>query len=126
MNKTLRDRVSVIQVDGYTNAEKTEIAKKYIIPKIIKVLGVSKYNISITDTAIQYLITETNKNYSFETMKDGKSGVRQLKHALNTLFNKVNLEITKHRTLDFKITKDVIDKFNIFNPKSIMHLSMYA
>ena len=126
MNKTLKDRISIIQVDGYTNAEKTEIANKYIIPKLIKTLGISKYNITITDNAMQYIITETNKDYSFETMKDGKSGVRQLKHKLNTLFNKINLEITKNYDMDYKITKEIIDKFKIFKPKSITHLSMYS
>lgn len=126
MNKTLKDRVSIIQVDGYTNSEKAQIAKKYLIPKIIKTLGVDNYNITITDDALQYVIAETNKNYSFETSKDGKSGVRQLKHKLFTIFNKINLEITKHHSSKYTITRDVIDKFKIFKQQSISHLSMYT
>ena len=134
MNKTLRDRISIIQVDGYTNAEKSEIAEKYLIPKINKTLNIDKYDITVNKEALQYIIRETNKEYTFETMQDGKSGVRQLKHKLEILFNKINLQITKSQStsnsdkikMPYNITKSDIDKFKLFKEKNITQLSMYT
>lgn len=76
----LRDRLEIIDISGYTEKEKMKITKNYLIPKIS-----SEYNLnlSITDEAIEKIITEYTK----------EAGVRELDRKIRKIFRKV---ITKH------------------------------
>src|SRR6202011_3444849 len=50
--QALRDRMEVLQLAGYTELEKIEIAKKFLAPKAVEGAGLTKDNITITDEAI--------------------------------------------------------------------------
>lgn len=71
----LRDRMEIIEVNGYTVEEKIEIAKRHLIPKLIKDHGLPKGKISIADKVIEKTIEE----YTHE------SGVRGLEKKLAKL-----------------------------------------
>ncbi|HEY0988033.1 MAG TPA: endopeptidase La, partial [Kofleriaceae bacterium] len=51
--QALRDRMEVLQLAGYTELEKIEIAKKFLAPKAIEGVGLTRDNISFTDDAIK-------------------------------------------------------------------------
>ncbi|MFZ9189263.1 MAG: hypothetical protein ACO21G_11825, partial [Algoriphagus sp.] len=52
----LRDRMEIIEVNGYTIEEKIEIAKRHLLPKQIQEHGISAKNISIDKKTIESLI----------------------------------------------------------------------
>lgn len=80
----LRDRLEIIDIPGYTEYEKLDIAKNYLIPKICKSHGVSK--LDIKDEAILDIIRYYTK----------ESGVRELERMLSSIIRKiVTLLVTK-------------------------------
>ena len=103
----LKDRIEIIEVNSYTEYEKIDIAKKYLIPDIFIKYGVKKINFS--DDIILYIIN----NYTKE------AGVRELDRILKRLIRNYYLENNKVKsiTLDYvnkilgepKYTKEKID-----------------
>lgn len=103
----LKDRLEIIEVNSYTEYEKIDIAKKYLIPDIFIKYGVKKINFS--DETILYIIN----NYTKE------AGVRELDRILKRLIRNYYLENNKDKsiTLDYinktlgspKYTKEKID-----------------
>ncbi|NUU98032.1 endopeptidase La [Marinitoga sp. 1138] len=81
----LRDRMEIIQIPGYTDAEKYYIAKDYIIPKLLKEHGIEKTQIKITKGALQKIISEYTR----------ESGVRSLERILAKLMRKVALKLAE-------------------------------
>ena len=79
----LQDRMEVVDFAGYTEAEKLEIAKRYLTPRQIKQTGLSDEQIVITDDAVREVIT----GYTRE------SGVRQLEREIGRLARKVARKI---------------------------------
>jgi ATP-dependent Lon protease len=79
----LQDRMEVVEFAGYTEAEKLEIAKRYLTPRQIKHTGLSDKQIIITDDAVRKVIT----GYTRE------SGVRQLEREIGRLARKVARKI---------------------------------
>ena len=57
----LKDRLEIIELSSYTNYDKKEICKKYLIPKLFKQYKIRDYNISINDNAINKIITDYTK-----------------------------------------------------------------
>jgi ATP-dependent Lon protease len=79
----LQDRMEVVEFAGYTEAEKLEIAKRYLTPRQIKQTGLSDEQIIITDEAVSEVIA----GYTRE------SGVRQLEREIGRLARKVARKI---------------------------------
>jgi ATP-dependent Lon protease len=75
----LQDRMEVVEFAGYTEAEKLEIAKRYLTPRQIQQTGLTDEQITITDDAVRTVIT----GYTRE------SGVRQLEREIGRLARKV-------------------------------------
>ncbi len=75
----LLDRMEVIELNGYTDEEKLEIAKRYLVKKCQKANGLSKNKIEFTDNAILDIIT----HYTAE------SGVRNLEKEISNIFRKI-------------------------------------
>ena len=75
----LRDRMEIIELDGYTEYEKAEIAKQYLIPRQIKESGLLANEIAFTDDAIRRIIRE----YTYE------SGVRNMEREIGGVCRKI-------------------------------------
>ena len=56
IHPALRDRMEIIEVNGYTLEEKYEIAKRHLIPKQIEENGIGKENIAIGKAVVEKLI----------------------------------------------------------------------
>lgn len=65
----LRDRMEIIEVNGYTVEEKIEIAKKHLIPKQLKENGVKKAQIRISDKVLEKLIEEYTNESGVRTLE---------------------------------------------------------
>jgi ATP-dependent Lon protease len=77
--QALRDRMEVLQLAGYTEQEKVEIAKRFLAPKAIEGSGLTADNIVILDEAISTLI----QRYTRE------AGVRNLEREISSICRKV-------------------------------------
>jgi ATP-dependent Lon protease len=91
IDKTLADRIPIIHIDGYNTKQKLEMSKRHLIPEAIKNVHLDKKDISFSNDALTYIITETNKMYSATTKdKNDNSGVRKLKDAISNVITKIN------------------------------------
>jgi len=81
----LRDRMEVIELPGYTEAEKLNIAKRYLVPRQLKEHGLKKNRLTIKDEAILAII----RSYTRE------AGVRNLERNIAALCRSVATEIAK-------------------------------
>jgi ATP-dependent Lon protease len=77
--QALRDRMEVLQLAGYTDQEKVEIAKRFLAPKAITGHGLTSENLSIADEALATLI----QRYTRE------AGVRNLEREISSICRKV-------------------------------------
>lgn len=79
----LLDRMEVIELSSYLDFEKKEIAKRHILPRLIKEHGLSEKEITIPDDSIQKVISEYTR----------ESGVRNLERELASICRKAAKEI---------------------------------
>ena len=84
----LLDRMETVEFAGYTEREKAEIAKKYLIPRQIEEAGLGDKNVSLTDDAVMSVVS----NYTRE------SGVRQLERQIGAVARKVARRIASGDT----------------------------
>jgi ATP-dependent Lon protease len=85
----LLDRMETVDFAGYTEREKAEIAKKYLIPRQIEEAGLGDKNVSFTDDAVMSVVS----NYTRE------SGVRQLERQIGAVARKVARRIAAGDTV---------------------------
>lgn len=89
----LLDRMELIQLSGYTEVEKLEIAKRHLLPKQIKANGLKRKQISMTPGAITGLINW----YTAE------AGVRQLERELARLCRRIAIQIAEGKVESFRV-----------------------
>jgi ATP-dependent Lon protease len=100
--QALRDRMEVLQLAGYTEAEKVEIAKRFLAPKAIEGTGLTADNIVIHDDAIQTII----ERYTRE------AGVRNLERELSSVCRKVARKVvTEGKQFKEEITGDKVTEY---------------
>jgi ATP-dependent Lon protease len=75
----LRDRMEVIRLAGYTEEEKLQIAKRYLVPRQIERNGLRRSRLSFTDTALKAIIADYTR----------EAGVRQLEREIGGAARKV-------------------------------------
>jgi len=81
----LLDRMEIIRIPGYTEEEKLEIAKRYLLPHILDETGLQKYPITVDDAAIARVI----RGYTRE------AGVRSLERELNHIFRRIAKDVAE-------------------------------
>jgi ATP-dependent Lon protease len=95
----LLDRMEVVEFAGYTEREKSEIARKYLIPRQFTENGVSPDQLSITDEALAEVITSYTR----------ESGVRQLEREIGRLARKVARKIAAQEVERITIDREMVD-----------------
>ena len=90
----LRDRMEIISVSGYTEDEKVQIAKKYLVPKKVQEHGLTKSQFKIKDDAIRDVI-------NFYTRE---AGVRNLEREIASLIRKVARKVAGKEVEKFQVT----------------------
>jgi ATP-dependent Lon protease len=81
----LRDRMEVINLPGYSDMEKLQIAKRYLTPRQIEENGLKPAQLTISDAAIELLATRYTR----------EAGVRQLERNIGRVARKVALKIAQ-------------------------------
>lgn len=95
----LRDRMEIIHISGYTQEEKIEIAKKYLIPKQVEENGLTKKQFKISKAAIQRVIDEYTR----------ESGVRNLERQIGGLCRNVAAKIASGEIEQFSVGVDDVE-----------------
>jgi ATP-dependent Lon protease len=100
--QALRDRMEVLQLAGYTEQEKVEIAKRFLAPKAVEGAGLTKDNIVILDEAIQAII----QRYTRE------AGVRNLEREISSICRKVARKVVvEGASFKEEITADKVTEY---------------
>ncbi len=97
----LRDRLEIIDLSGYAVEEKTEIAKKHLLPKQKEAHGLKKYSIKMGNPAYVKLIQEYTR----------ESGVRDLERKFASIMRNLAMQAAMDDTLkQFTITEELIEE----------------
>src|SRR5215467_8649760 len=96
-----RDRMEIIQLSGYTEQEKLEIAKRHLIPKQIQEHGLTKAQVQFTDEAIRTMINQYTQ----------EAGLRSLEREFASVCRKVARQIATGEKKARKIHTDNLDQY---------------
>ena len=99
--RPLLDRMEVIQISGYTEEEKLQIAKRHLLPKQIKDHGLNEEMIAVSENTILKVIREYTR----------ESGVRNLERKLAALCRKTAKKIVAGEAAKVKITAQNLEQF---------------
>jgi ATP-dependent Lon protease len=97
----LRDRMEIIMLSGYTESEKIEIARGYLIPRQLRENGLLPKEVAFTREALQTII----RSYTRE------AGVRNLEREIGAVNRKVVTRIAEGKKKKFKITPEYVREF---------------
>lgn len=97
----LLNRMEVISFPGYTAVEKFHIARKHLLPKAQKAMGITPKMLKLTDGAIRRMIDE----YTME------SGVRDLKKLIDTLCRTAAVRLVKNEGSSITVTKSSLPDY---------------
>ena len=98
--EALKDRLEIVNISGYTELEKVDIAYKYLLPKILKNNGLKENFVNINQDTILKII----RNYTKE------AGVRELERQLDKIIRKIVTQIVLN---NIKVNKINIDNKSI-------------
>lgn len=105
--RPLLDRMELIQLSGYTDQEKLQIAKRHLLPRQIKEHGLKEASVTITDEALLKIINDYTR----------EAGVRSLERRLGAICRKAAIEVVKNKTEN--ITVDINNFEHYLSDKKI-------
>ena len=97
----LLDRMEIIQLSSYTDEEKVKIAQLHLLPKELKLNGLAKYKVTISEKAIRRVIHDYTR----------EAGVRNLERKLATICRKVAMRIVEGKAEGAQITEKNLEKY---------------
>src|SRR5947209_15323827 len=97
----LRDRMEIIELQGYSENEKVHIAFRYLVPRQIEENGITTEQIEFPEEAVRFVI----RHYTRE------AGVRNLERNLGTIARKQARRIAEGKTEKLVVTKEVVQEF---------------
>jgi ATP-dependent Lon protease len=97
----LRDRMEIIELQGYTEEEKVHISFQYLIPRQIEENGITPEQIEFPEEAVSYVI----RHYTRE------AGVRNLERTIGTICRKQARRIAEGKTGKLVVTREVVLEF---------------
>ncbi len=99
--RPLLDRMELIHIPGYTEEDKVEIARQYLIPKQLKENGLTGENLRISEGAIRRIIREYTR----------EAGVRNLERSISTICRKVAREVVKDSKKKVRLSNNSLQKY---------------
>ncbi len=97
----LRDRMEIIQLSGYTEMEKLQIAKRYLVKKQRLANGLKEQHVQIADPALRAIINDYTR----------EAGVRNLEREIGTVFRKVARQAADNPRLKARIKADNLAEY---------------
>ncbi len=98
----LRDRMEIIQISGYTEYDKLNIARNYLVGKQLEQNGISDVDAHFTDAAVRCLVNE----YTYE------AGVRNLEREIGSVCRKIAREVVRSgKDQSFKVTRKQVHSY---------------
>jgi ATP-dependent Lon protease len=106
----LRDRMEVIQLAGYTEEEKLEIARRYLVPRQIERNGLKRSQIAFGDAALRVIVSEYTR----------EAGVRGLEREIGSICRKVARQVAEGRarrkaTISAARARELLGKRRVFS-----------
>ena len=103
----LLDRMEVIEINGYTEEEKIEIAKRYLVPAKIKENGLENFNVKFTESGVKALIEGFTR----------EAGVRNLEREIGGICRKIACEAAvlpenKVKEKQFLVNAKAVEKYS--------------
>jgi ATP-dependent Lon protease len=97
----LRDRMEIIELQGYSEEEKLHIARRYLVPRQVEENGITAEQIEFPDEALRYVI----RHYTRE------AGVRSLERTIGTICRKQARRLAEGKTEKLVVTQEIIQEF---------------
>ena len=97
----LRDRMEIIELQGYSEEEKVHIAFRYLIPRQVEENGITSEQIEFPEEAVRYTI----RHYTRE------AGVRSLERTIGTICRKQARRMAEGKTEKLIVTKEIVQEF---------------
>src|SRR5690348_18293459 len=97
----LRDRMAIIELQGYTEGDKVHIAQRYLVPKQIEENGLKKKQIEIPEESVRFI----SRHYTRE------AGVRNLERNIGTICRKQARRIAEGKNEKLIVTPEIIQEF---------------
>ncbi|MGZ3381500.1 MAG: endopeptidase La, partial [Isosphaeraceae bacterium] len=94
----LLDRMEVVEFAGYTEREKAEIAKKYLIPRQLEESGLADRQVEFTDSAVAAIVSQYTR----------ESGVRQLERQIGAVARKVARKLAAGEPIELTLGPEVV------------------
>ena len=101
----LRDRMEVIQLPGYTNQEKLEIARRYLLPRQLAAAGLTEAQCRVTDAALAAIVADYTR----------EAGVRNLEREIGSVCRHVAVRVAEGSVTE--MTVDAADLQAVLGPK---------
>lgn len=99
--RPLLDRMEIIRISGYTEEEKLEISKRYLLPKQMKEHGLKKNNLKISENTLKEIISSYTR----------ESGVRNLERNVANICRKSAKRIVEHNVKTVRINSSTLHKY---------------
>ena len=97
----LRDRMEIIELQGYTEEEKVHIAFQYLIPRQVEENGITAEQIEFPEESVRYVI----RHYTRE------AGVRSLERTLGTICRKQARRLAEGKSQKLIVSKEIVQEF---------------
>jgi ATP-dependent Lon protease len=96
----LRDRMEVIEIPGYTNSDKLDISRRYLVPRQLEVNGLLPRQVKYQDNALKWII----EGYTRE------AGVRNLERQIGAVARAIAADIVSGKTQREVVTREMVSK----------------
>ncbi len=96
----LRDRMEVIEIPGYTETDKLDIAKRYLVPRQLEAHGLTAKNAKFKDDALRWIV----EGYTRE------AGVRNLERNIGAVARSIAADVVGGKTDKVTVDKNLVSK----------------
>ena len=96
----LRDRMEIIEINGYTIEEKVQIAKKHLLPKQLKSHGLKKEQFTLSDAMLEKIVDQYTR----------ESGVRTLDKMVSKMIRNVAKSLVMEESFEYSPDSDIVEK----------------